>query len=124
MQLKECYTMFGGDYEAVLGRIPKDTIIEKFMVKFLTEPSFGNLVSNFETANYEEAFRAAHSLKGVCQNLGFDRLAKSVSDLTELLRHYDTTPVDRPACEEALSIVTKDYQAVIDAINRYVEENN
>lgn len=37
---------------------------------------------------------------------------------------YDTTPVDRPACEEALSIVTKDYKAVMDAINRYVEENN
>jgi hypothetical protein len=27
-----------------------------------------------ENKNYEDAFRSAHTLKGVCQNLSFDRL--------------------------------------------------
>ena len=32
-----------------------------------------------ENKNYEDAFRSAHTLKGVCQNLSFDRLYE-VSD--------------------------------------------
>lgn len=36
--------------------------------------------------DYESAFRAAHTLKGVALNLGLGRLAKSSSELTEALR--------------------------------------
>ena len=36
--------------------------------------------------NYEDAFRGAHTLKGVCQNLSFDRLYEASNELTELLR--------------------------------------
>ena len=32
------------------------------------------------------AFMAAHTLKGVCQNLGFDNLYAPSSELTEVLR--------------------------------------
>ena len=34
----------------------------------------------------KEAFRAAHTLKGVCQNLGFTNLYQPTYDLTEVLR--------------------------------------
>jgi len=34
----------------------------------------------------KEAFRAAHTLKGVCQNLGFTNLYQPTCDLTEVLR--------------------------------------
>ena len=36
--------------------------------------------------NRERAFRAAHTLKGVCGNLSLDKLLDSASKLTELLR--------------------------------------
>ena len=36
---------------------------------------------------YEEAFRAAHTIKGVCQNLGFTVLGDSSSRLTDALRN-------------------------------------
>ena len=39
-----------------------------------------------ENKNYEDAFRSAHTLKGVCQNLSFDRLYEVSNELTELLR--------------------------------------
>ena len=49
MLLKECYNLFGGDYEVVRQRMMKDEIIEKFVIKFLTEPSYQNLCDTIES---------------------------------------------------------------------------
>ena len=38
----------------------------------------------------EEAFRAAHTLKGVCLNLGFDELYEVSAEITEKLRGKET----------------------------------
>ena len=53
---------------------------------FLDDSSFSELCRALEEGQREEAFRAAHTLKGVCANLGFDQLRTSASALTELLR--------------------------------------
>ena len=37
-----------------------------------------------------QAFRAAHTIKGICLNLGFDKLYQASSDITEQLRGKDT----------------------------------
>ena len=34
----------------------------------------------------EKAFRAAHTLKGICLNLGFSQLIEDVVNITEILR--------------------------------------
>ena len=47
-----------------------------------TTPASGNSPPRTQKA----AFRAAHTLKGVCLNLGFDRLYEVSSALTEMLR--------------------------------------
>lgn len=119
MVLKECYDIFGGDYEAVLHRIPKEDIIEKFVKKFLTEPSYQNLCDTLEREEYSEAFRAAHSLKGVSANLGFQKLEKSSSELTELLRDSEGRSIDKEKAKEMLVLVSEDYNEVIEAIRRY-----
>ena len=74
MTVKECYEQMGADYEGVLGRLRSEVLIKKFAKKFLDDGSFRSLKDNLAQKNGEEAFRAAHTLKGVCQNLGFDNL--------------------------------------------------
>ena len=44
------------------------------------------LCKTLEAADYSEAFRAAHTLKGVSQNLGFTGLYMASETLTEMLR--------------------------------------
>ena len=56
------------------------------MLLFQEDDSFGKLETSFNENNRDEAFRAAHTLKGVAQNLGFDRLYQKSSELTEFLR--------------------------------------
>lgn len=74
MNINECYQAMGADYEEVFGRLRSERLITKFVLKFPGDPSFSQLQSTLEEKNVEEAFRAAHTLKGVAQNLGFTPL--------------------------------------------------
>ena len=85
MTMQECYKAIGGNYEAVLGRLHSEALIQRFTLKFLEDQSYLQLKQALEKVievyemTYEDAFRSAHTLKGVCQNLSFDRLYE-VSD--------------------------------------------
>ena len=74
MNLKGCYTKFGGDFDEVLGRLRREQTVLKFVYKFLDDKSFHLFEASMGNKDYEEAFRAVHTLKGICQNLSFTRL--------------------------------------------------
>ena len=74
MTIQECYKAIGGNYEDVLRRLHNEALIQKFTLKFLEDQSYPQLKQALNDKNYEDAFRSAHTLKGVCQNLSFDRL--------------------------------------------------
>ncbi len=118
MLLKECYDTFGGSYESVRQRISKDEVIKKFVIKFLAESSYDKLRQAIENEDYVGAFNAAHALKGVSQNLSFERLGKSSSDITEYLRNSNEKRIDRQKCDELFSHVSEDYRAVTEAIRQ------
>ena len=118
MLFKECYDTFGGSYESVRQRISKDEVIKKFVIKFLAESSYDKLRQAIENEDYVGAFNAAHALKGVSQNLSFERLGKSSSDITEYLRNSNEKRIDRQKCDELFSHVSEDYRAVTEAIRQ------
>ena len=94
MTVKECYEKINGDYEGVFSRFRGDARIQKFAIKFLNDGSFDSLTKTLEARDYAEAFRAAHTLKGVSQNLGFTGLYQISETVTEMLRNHpeDYTP--------------------------------
>ena len=89
MNLKECYISFGGDYDEVLGRLRREQTVRKFAYKFLDDKSFLQFEASMENKEYEEALRAVHTLKGICQNLSFTRLYESSSLVTSALKEND-----------------------------------
>ena len=111
MTIKECYEAMGADYQNVLNRFPNETFIKKFVLKFLDDTSYVNLKEALATGNVEEAFRAAHTLKGVCLNLGFDNLYKASSAITEIFRAGELAEA-----EEAFEEVEKQYNITVNAI--------
>lgn len=86
MTLKEFYTVLGGDYDGTLARLVTEARIIKFAHKFKDDPSYIELCSALEQGDVQAAFLAAHTLKGVSQNLGFDSLYHCASEVTEILR--------------------------------------
>ena len=114
MTLQECYDKLGGDYREVSGRLPSEKFIQKFVLKFLDDKTYELLTSSWQEENYEEAFRAAHTIKGMCQNLSFTALQDSSSKLTEALRGGLT-----PEAVPLYSQVQEDYARTADAIQEY-----
>ena len=111
MTLRECYEKLGGDYEGTLGRLSSEKLVQKFVMKFLADDSFALLEESMAAGNYNEAFRAAHTLKGVGLNLGFTRLYENSNELTEALRGGE-----KPENEALLGKVKEEYQRTIDII--------
>lgn len=50
------------------------------------DPSFSQLKDALAAQDWELAFRASHTLKGVAQNLGMDRLYKTAATLCDAVR--------------------------------------
>ena len=86
MNLEECYEVMDSDYDDVMRRLGSETLVRKFVLKFLDDTSFQGLKEGLENQDAELAFRSAHTLKGVCMNLGFTKLFEVSSALTEELR--------------------------------------
>ena len=111
MTLEECYTAMGANYQDVLKRFYKSDMIRRFVKMFLQDDSFRLLTDAMAKQDVKEAFRAAHTLKGVCQNLGFDAPYAPSSALTEALRGGSLDGAD-----ELFPPVEKEYQRVVEAL--------
>lgn len=83
MTLEEMYQEIEGNYSDILDRLRKEERIEKFVLLFLKDRSFQTFRQAMDQGDTEEAFRAVHTLKGVCMNLSFDSLYRISSEITE-----------------------------------------
>ena len=86
IDLKEFYAQIGGSFDAVLSRLCSESFVRKFVLRYKTDPTFEQLKAAVAVKDWESAFRAAHTLKGVAQNLDFGDLGRSAAALTEALR--------------------------------------
>ena len=89
MTLEECYIQMGGDYQGTLRRLCSERLMQRVILKFPGDPSYGELSRAMKEGQWEDAFRAAHTLKGVSQNLGMTALYEPTAELTELLRRRE-----------------------------------
>jgi HPt (histidine-containing phosphotransfer) domain-containing protein len=117
MTAKECYDVMGGNYDEILSRMGNDDRIVRFLGKFEKDPSYDLLLTSMEEKNIPEAFRAAHTMKGVCKNLAITKLADSASILADVLRDRDTYGED---IEAPLAQVKADYGMVLDNIHTLI----
>ena len=116
MTLKECYARMNGSYEDAKLRLMMDSMVERFMFKFLEDDTMENLRSAVAERNIPDSFRA-HTLKGVAANLAFTELQAKASALTDQLR-----PQTAQADAALLAEVEKAYALVVDTINAYKAE--
>lgn len=102
----------GADYAPVLQRLGSERIVTKFALRFLEDKTFSGLCDALDAHDAEEEFRMAHTLKGICLNLGFEPLRQASSELTEELRGRDLS-VDYA---DAFQAVKTRYQQTVSAI--------
>lgn len=83
-KLEEAYCQIGGDWEGVTKRLMGESLVQRFVKKFIEEDkSFCQLKEALSVGDAKAAFMAAHTLKGVCQSLGLmDCLSQPMSLLS------------------------------------------
>ena len=104
MTLKDCYMQMGADYEETVQRLRSESLIQRIILKFPQDPSYQELCQAL----------AAHTLKGVCQNLGFKNLYEPSAELTERLRPLQETETD-----DLMQKVTEEYNRTVKAIEDF-----
>lgn len=114
MTLEECYAAMGGNYADAIGRLRSERMIQKFILKFPKDESYNLLCRSWDSKDYQEAFRAAHTIKGICQNLSITRLGNSAARLTDALRGGWT-----PEADALVEEVKRDYQDTVGAIQDF-----
>lgn len=112
MDIRDCYSMMNADYDEVLRRFGSEAMVKKFALRFLNDLSYKELTEALAENNGEDAFRAAHTLKGICANLGFSKLYSVSSELTEKLRGRNTE-----GSEELFEKVREQYEITADALH-------
>ena len=89
MTLSEFYSCAGGDYKEVIGRIGNEILVERFLIKFLQDPSFVQLATALEEKirgmdmsgyepYFEEVQRVYHRVSGMLQQYITEKNGKQV----------------------------------------------
>ncbi len=89
ISMREAYEKIGANYDDACARLMGEEMLARFALKFLDDESMDKLEAAMAAGDAEGAFMAAHTLKGVSQNLGFDNLYEPAVVVTEALRGAD-----------------------------------
>lgn len=89
-----------------------DELFKKFLFRFPAETGFHELFSLLEEGKAEEAFKLAHSLKGVTANLALKSLNEALKPISDILK-AKTLPGEaeinrlKDAYEEVLQLIVE-----------------
>ena len=112
-RLERFYSSVEADAKEIIARLGgMPQLVERFLGKFLADESFDRLYVALAAGETKEAFREAHTLKGVCANLGIQSLYVKASAVTELLRAEHLEEAKR-----ALPDLEAEYKRVVALMN-------
>ncbi len=118
MTIQECYASIGADFEGVMSRLMKESSVAKFTLMFPMDDSFSSLKKAYEAGEIRAAFLAAHSLKGMAVNLGFNDLFHAASTVTEEYRNGEVSDL----IDEEMQRCEAEYNKVCQAIAAYAAD--
>ena len=66
--------------------VNNEALYLSFLKKFPDDSNFCAILPNLESKNYDEAYKAAHALKGIAGNLGINSVFEPNNELLTLLK--------------------------------------
>ena len=111
---QEFYDSIDENYENVSSRMMgNQKLVEKFVRKFLEDPTYKQIKESVEKMDYDEILRATHTMKGIASNLEFTQLQQKSAKAVDMIRAGEKETV-LPVIDE----IEKEYQKVVDAIQK------
>ena len=103
-ELAEKLSMYGIDYADAMDRFGQNAVLyEHLAMKYLNDEHFVGFKAAMEVADYDNAYREAHSLKGVAGNLSLLNLYNAASEVTRFLSEgeYQAAAHNLPSLNDA-----------------------
>lgn len=114
LSMRECYELLGESYDSILQRLECDEeAVEPAIREFLHDEHFAEFVGAMNEHETQKAFRAAHTMKGIAANLGFEKLRCIFVEITEYLRKGDYDNA-----QQLLIPAVKEYTRIISILKR------
>lgn len=93
--LQQALMDYGADLDGALRRFLNDNeLYEQCFFQFMEDENFALLDEAVRSRDYQRAFEAAHTIKGVAGNMGLTPLYNAASELAEALRAQRYEDVD------------------------------
>ena len=91
MNIQEFYDSIDENYENVSSRMMgNQKLVEKFVRKFLEDPTYKQIKESVEKMDYDEILRATHTMKGVASNLEFiGEIEKEYQKVVDAIQKLD-----------------------------------
>ena len=100
------------DVQGALRRLSgNESLYVSCLEKFLDDPTIRELNATIAAKDWDEAFTAAHALKGLAGNMGFVPLMHATGQLVVLIRGGRTREID-----DCMAQVNSNYRDISDAI--------
>ncbi|MDO4502615.1 MAG: Hpt domain-containing protein [Coriobacteriia bacterium] len=120
MTPEELYQQAGGDYAEAKMRLMNDSMISRFVVKFLDDPTFAQLKEGWDAQDAGVIGTASHTLKGVAGNLALSTLYQSSMELCEMYRNG--APDDLDLAKATYERVCADHERAFAAISAFRDQ--
>ncbi len=110
--IKKKLQEIGVDLNTAMERfLGNEALLLRFLKKFKQDPNYEDFKAAMKEKRYEDAFKATHTLKGLCGNLSLTALYDITSKEVELLRHGEYS-----AAEEFYPEVVQQYDKVLEIL--------
>lgn len=119
MTLQELYTSIDGNYAHAAQIMKMDKLISRYVLKFPNSSLNEELQAAGESMDSARLFEAAHAMKGVCANMGFDKLSDAAGVICEEFRPGSSRSLSDEEIRMRLRDIDGMYQRTVEGIRAY-----
>ncbi len=119
MTLQELYASIDGNYDHAVQIMRMEKLINRYLSKFPNSGVYEALAAAGESMDPTALFESAHAMKGVCANMGFDKMAAAAGEITEEFRPGNTRSLSDDEVKARIADIGVMYRHTVDGIRQY-----
>ena len=119
MTLQELYASIDGSYDRAVQIMRMEKLINRYLSKFPNSGVYESLAAAGESMDPTALFESAHAMKGVCANMGFDKMAAAAGEITEEFRPGNTRSLSDDEVKARIADIGVMYRHTVDGIRQY-----
>lgn len=119
MTLQELYASIDGNYDHAVQIMRMEKLINRYLMKFPNSGVYDALAAAGESMDPTGLFESAHAMKGVCANMGFDKMSEAVGEITEEFRPGNARKLSDDEVKAKIAAIGVMYQRTVDGILQY-----